>query len=111
MSTPYTYIILRKDIPPVQHIVQAAHAALEAGFRFEQPIAISHLIVLEVENESELHDAAKQLQYRGIDYYQFFEPDNGMGYSALCTRPILEKYEQNFFKRWNLFTPMQTEVL
>lgn len=57
-NKPYTYILLRKDISPEQRIVQAAHAALEAGFRFPQPSEVSYLIVLEVANQEELLDAA-----------------------------------------------------
>lgn len=55
---PYTYILIRKDISAEQQIVQAAHAALEAGFRFSQPSEVSNLIVLEVANQEELLDAA-----------------------------------------------------
>ena len=58
MNNPYTYILVRKDISPEQQIVQAAHAALEAGFRFKQPETTSYLIVLEVANEKELEDAS-----------------------------------------------------
>jgi hypothetical protein len=58
MKTPYTYVILRKDISPEQRIVQASHAALEAGFRFKQPDETSYLIVLEVATELELNEAA-----------------------------------------------------
>jgi len=58
MKTPYTYVILRKDISPEQRIVQASHASLEAGFRFKQPDETSYLIVLEVANELELNEAA-----------------------------------------------------
>jgi len=102
---PYTYVLLRQDIIPVQQIVQASHAALEAGFRFEQPDTTSYLILLEVANEKELNSASKMLNRRCIEHHKFFEPDNGMGFSALCTRPILDPTEQNFFKRWNLFVP------
>jgi hypothetical protein len=111
MNNPYTYVILRKDLPPVQWIVQASHAALEAGFRFDQPEQTSYLILLEVASEKELNSASKMLRKRCIDHHKFFEPDYGTGFTALCTRPILDATEQNYFKRWNLFTPMQPEVL
>jgi hypothetical protein len=55
--TPYTYVIIRKDISPEQQIVQACHAALEAGLRFKQPEQTSLLIVLEVPNQQALLDA------------------------------------------------------
>ena len=55
--TPYTYVIIRKDLSPEQQIVQACHASLEAGFRFPLPEETSYLIVLEVPNEKALLDA------------------------------------------------------
>jgi hypothetical protein len=102
---PYTYVIVRKDIPLVQQSVQAGHAALEAGFRFKKPDDVSYLILLEVENQEELKKAASYLGDRDIDFYMFFEPDNRMGFSALCTRPIFEKREKSIFKKWKLYTP------
>ena len=100
---PYTYILLRKDISPEQRVVQASHAALEAGFRFPRPSEVSYLIVLEVANQEELLDAAQVLDDKGIEYYKFFEPDNNMGFSALCTRPLFTNRERNIFKQWKLF--------
>jgi len=55
--TPYTYVIVRKDITPEQQLVQACHAALEAGFRFPKPDQTSFLIALEVADEKALLDA------------------------------------------------------
>ena len=52
--TPYTYVIIRKDISPEQQIVQACHASLEAGMKLKNTIDISYLIVLEVPNEEKL---------------------------------------------------------
>ena len=104
MKKPYTYILVRKDISPEQRVVQAAHAALEAGFRFQKPDETSYLIVLEVANEQELNEAAQVIESRGIKFYKFFEPDNDMGYSALCTEAVYENRERNVFKRWKLLT-------
>ena len=60
MSTiePYTYVLIRKDISPEQQVVQAGHACLEAGFKFERPDRTSFLILLQVENEQSLNDAS-----------------------------------------------------
>lgn len=55
--TPYTYILVRKDISPEQQIVQAGHAALEAGFRFQKPDETSFLVVLQVPDQKALLDA------------------------------------------------------
>lgn len=100
MSHIYTFI--RKDISPEQRIVQIGHACFEAGKRFMNPPGISSLILLEAQDEQDLLEIGKKLDERGIDYYMFFEPDFGMGYSAICTRPLGER-ERSFFKKWKLF--------
>lgn len=107
---PYTYILLRKDINPVQQIVQSSHAALEAGFRFTRPKETSFLIVLEVENQDELIDASKYLFDNDIGFHMFHEPDNSMGYSALCTRAIFEDNEKLLFRKWKLFKSTKKEI-
>ncbi len=101
---PYIYTFIRRDISPEQKIVQIGHATWEAGQRFEHPKEIASLILLSVNNEEELLEVSRRLDIRDIDHYKFFEPDNGMGYSAICTRPVYEKSERNYFKRYKLYT-------
>lgn len=103
---PYTYVIVREDISLEQQIVQACHAALEAGFAFVAPAVTSSLIVLTVPDREALLQAQERLQRYGIAHEMFFEPDGGMGYSALATEPILEKKKRFVFKRYPLFQAM-----
>lgn len=110
MSAPYTYTFIRRDIPVVNQLVQIAHASLEAGFIFQKPTEISCLIVCEVESEIELSKVGDMLDWRGIEYYKFFEPDNDMGYTAICTRPILSNSERNFFQRFKLYQSVTSSV-
>jgi hypothetical protein len=84
-DTPYTYLIVRTDLSYPQQIVQASHAALEAGTKYGPH---SHLVLLSAKNEQELIDSAEKLSKVGISYQMFFEPDNQAGYTALCTRPL-----------------------
>jgi len=84
----YTYVIIRKDISLVQQIVQASHAALEAGHKFPTTPTTSYLILLEVENEHELLKAKKHLDHYLIPNELFHEPDNDLGFSAVCTIAI-----------------------
>lgn len=85
----YTYVILRKDLTPIQRVVQASHAALEAGFKFEKPPTTSYLIVLVVDSENDLKIAQTYLRSHGIDSTLFYEPDFGpLGYTALATETI-----------------------
>lgn len=101
---PYIYTFIRRDISPEQKIVQLGHATWEAGQQFEKTRNTSSLILLSAKDEDELMSISKKLEQRGIEHYMFFEPDNRMGYSAICTRPIYERSERNFFKRYNLYT-------
>jgi hypothetical protein len=98
---PYTYVLVRKDIPAVQKAVQIGHAALEAGFAFEAPADTSSIVLLQVEDEAALKDVATRLDRYGIDHRMFYEPDFGpMGHSALATRPITRKKERFLFANY-----------
>lgn len=101
---PYIYTFIRQDISPEQKIVQLGHATWEAGLRFEKPSETASLILLSADDEDDLASISRKLDQRGIEHYTFFEPDNNMGYSAICTRPVYEKTERNFFKRYTLYT-------
>lgn len=84
----YTYVLVRQDIKPEHQIVQACHAALHAGFEFENPGSVPSLIVCSVPNQDKLLEAKMHLEDKGIESYVFHEPCWEMGYSALATMPI-----------------------
>lgn len=97
------YVFVRTDITVEQQIVQAAHAAAEAGRRFYAPEhGIASLIVLAVSGPAKLQKAAKRLQALDIDFDVFFEPSWEMGHSALATRPLLDS-ERPLLKAWQLW--------
>lgn len=104
MHRPYVYVLVRADLTAEQQLVQASHAALEAGFRFEQPVQTSSLIVLSVPDAQALQSAAQRLALHDIDHHLFYEPDFGpMGYSALATRPLTAKKERHLMRKYPLF--------
>jgi len=100
---PYIYTFIRNDISPEQKIVQLGHATWEAGLRFENPGSTASLILLHAKDEDDLLSIARKLDEKGIDYHMFFEPDNAMGYSAICTRPVVSNKERVTFSKWNLY--------
>lgn len=100
---PYVYILVRSDISIEQQIVQASHAALEAGFRFKKPDVTSSIVLLTVPNQVALESAAERLDRNGIDHHMFFEPDFGMGHSALATRPMVLKSERHSMRKYPLY--------
>lgn len=96
------YIFVRTDISLEQQLVQAAHAALEAGFKFEKPKNTAFLVLIAVKNQETLLKTADFLEKSGVKSVLFFEPDNNMGYSALGTEPVDENNRRPFrkFKLW-----------
>jgi hypothetical protein len=101
----YIYTFIRKDLSPEQKIVQLGHACHEAGklLPHAEHQGVSSLILLAAEDEDDLKSIARKIDCAGIDFYMFFEPDNNMGYSAICTRPITSPRERAFFRKWDLY--------
>ncbi|CAD6562127.1 hypothetical protein LMG28727_07659 [Paraburkholderia kirstenboschensis] len=69
MAKPYVYVLVREDLAPEQQLVQASHAALEAGFRFEPPGETASLIALSVPDLAALTAAAQRLERHGIEHH------------------------------------------
>ena len=101
----YIYTFVREDISPEQKIVQVAHACHEAGklLPHTEYRQVSSLILLSAKDEDDLMIIARKIDRAGIDFHMFYEPDNNMGYSAICTRPIFNQRERSFFRSWDLY--------
>lgn len=85
MNTPYTYLFIRRDLSGPQQIVQAAHAAHQAGERFGSH---SHMVLIDISCEEDLYKAADHLEQHGIQFEMFHEPDYDTGHTAICTQPL-----------------------
>lgn len=103
MTHPYTYVLIRRDISLAQQVVQSNHAAWEAGLAFEAPAQTCSIVVCSVAGQKELLEAAGRLHRYGIEHQVFFEPDFGMGYSALCTRALASKKERYVLSKYPLW--------
>lgn len=85
---PYMYLFVREDLSKQQQIVQSAHAALEAGFRFERPDPdTTHLVLIGAKDEEHLMNIQLHLNESGIEYELFFEPDID-SHTAIATKPL-----------------------
>jgi hypothetical protein len=93
---------VRTDIPLADQIVQVGHACLEAGFKFQKPDETIHLVVVGVESQTQLLTVLEGLRLRDVRYVMFFEPDNGLGFTAACTEPLSNRYRREFrdFPLW-----------
>lgn len=101
----YIYTFIREDLSQEQKIVQLGHACHEAGKlidskEYKEP---SSLILLSAKNEDDLIMISRKIDCAGIEHHMFYEPDNNMGYSAICTRPITSDRERAFFRKWDLY--------
>ena len=84
---PYTYVFIRNDMSYAQQIVQASHATLEAGVKYDQPADISRIVLFPLNNEKDLFAKAKHLRENDIEHVLFYEPDIEQ-YTAISTKPI-----------------------
>ena len=83
------------------------HACLEAGKRFSLPEDPCHLVLLAVASQAQLLQAVAKIEMSGIRYALFFEPDDGMGYTAICTEAI-QAQRQRLFRSFRLWTRPET---
>jgi hypothetical protein len=100
---PYTYCFIRKDLPKHYQIIQACHATQEITKSAEHPDQVCHFILFEVKDECKLTEVKMTLDEKGIDSHMFREPDNGTGYTAICTGPIYGE-DRNFFRKFKMFS-------
>jgi len=101
------YVLVRKDLPPTQQIVQSCHAVAEAARSFlqtgqEHP----HLIVCEVGDERTLYQFLDKLNRHGVRFRAFLEPDRGNELTALATEPVFDG-KRRLFRGLPLLCPRQ----
>ena len=97
------YVLVRKDIPLPQQIVQSIHAAYESAGKFDDDTSQTYSTVLcQVSNETDLMKAARKLDSSGIRYHIFKEPDINYESTALCTEPV-EPGSRRAFSNWKLW--------
>lgn len=97
------YVFVRTDIELHHQLVQLGHAAAEAARKYYRPEhGVASLIALAVPDQRRLYAAQRELETLGLEHAMFFEPDFGIGDSALGTRPLLDE-ERKLLKRWPLW--------
>lgn len=101
----HIYAFIREDLSPEQKIVQLGHACHEAGklLSRDEHKDVSSMVLLSAHDEKDLKSIARKIDCAGIEFHMFFEPDNDMGFSAICTRPIVTDRERALFRKWDLY--------
>ena len=108
----YIYVMVRKDLPIWDQMVQVGHACFDGGKHFSRKWKPeTHLILLQVENEKELNEWQERLSEKEVKFTTFYEPDpaleideNPMGHTALCTEPLKGR-KRDIFKDCVMWVP------
>lgn len=90
-----SFVLVRQDLPLTQQLVQACHAAMGAGFEFA-PGEHPHLVLLSVPDKASLDSWDAALGQLDVPGHLFFEPDDGVGNSALATAPLPRRHWKHF---------------
>lgn len=85
------YVLVRRDLPPVQMAVQACHACLHAGPLAGDLVDPPHLVLCAVASLEDLQGWARRLTDLGVPFHLFLEPDLGNAPTALATIPVTDR--------------------
>ncbi len=102
VKEPYTYIFVRQDISLAQQLVQASHAALDAGKAFAD-VPHRNLVLIGVRSEHELFAIEQHLAESNIRFTTFYEPDGLMGHSAICTEALTDRNKRKRLSHFDLW--------
>jgi hypothetical protein len=98
-------VFVRQDIPLAQQIVQSNHATFEIARRLQQPQNLDETpscIVIGVPDKTALFRVIEKLRKHDIQHEVFYEPDFGMGLSAVATVP-LEQAQRRCLSNYRLW--------
>ena len=89
---------MRRDLAVAQQLVQAVHAAHEAGklFAGESDNDISSVVVCQVASENHLRKAHRRALDRGVEAVLFCEPDMDNQATAFATAPLYQGNRRHF---------------
>lgn len=99
------YVLVRNDLTLPQQMVQAAHAAHEAGIHLADKTGdIASIVICGVAEERTLLQEQARLAVAGIQTLLFREPDMGDAATALASAPIRGETRRHF-RRYKLWVP------
>lgn len=96
----YVYVMIRKDLPMPQKVVQSSHAVWELSKKHNLDHHPS-VIILEMKDESHLLKESSKIKEKGIDGTSFNEPlfnNETTAVAFLINSPI----QRGFFKKYQL---------
>lgn len=96
MDKLLSYIVVRRDLSHAQQVVQASHAAMQMAISRDlldkKDMGPIHIAALGVKDQRHLMEIVKRISVEGkVDFELFYEPDDDVGYTALCTSPSYQR--------------------
>lgn len=96
------YAFVRKDIPPVQIVVQVSHALAEAARSLiPDDLDHPHFVLCVVGSEAELQKVLSDTRAKGIVCKEWHEADLNDELTAFSTEPVFAD-QRRFFKKYKL---------
>ena len=83
--------------------MQVGHVCYEAGLKFKAD-PDTYLVLCQVASEEDLLEAEMRLNDAGIETHKFHEPDDNLGFTAICSHPVCGEQRKLFrkFRSWRL---------
>lgn len=104
-------VIIRTDLTHPQQMVQACHAASMAGHRFTGWGDDTRMALLAARDIEQLGETADRLRKLGLEFHEFFEPDHGIGISAIATAPVSWRQATRALRHLPLWQGPQGDVV
>jgi hypothetical protein len=99
---PFTYAIVRSDLPLVHQGVQIGHALQRATMRLVKPgQQDGYLLYLEVANKQELLKVMEKLAVKGIPFEAYYEEDFDRGLTAIATGILEDQKLRKAFAQYS----------
>lgn len=88
-------------MPIADQMVQVGHVCYEAGLKF-QAQNNTYMVLCQVDSQEDLLEIEMRLNDSGVETHKFYEPDDNLGYTALCSCSVSGK-ERKIFRKYKLW--------
>lgn len=99
---PYVYILIRKDLPNAQRVVQSSHVAWEVS-KCSSLETHPSMVLIGIDNLTKLSNQAEFLESKGLKVFKFHEPLFGNELTAIAALVTTEA-DRSVFKKYQLLT-------
>ncbi len=96
------FVFVRQDLPIEHQFVQALHAVYQLAAIYAPGQGIPNIILIGLPDIKGLKRVLAKLKHNRIPHYEWHEPDNDFGFTAIATIPLDEE-QRKVLKNYRLF--------